>query len=296
MQEKAFINILIAEDNQVSREMMAKILGSRGFNILHAADGNEAISSIKENPVDLAIVDINMAPMGGFEFVRYLVVNGYDIPVVVVTADDSSDLLMSASNLGIRRVIQKPIQPQRLIDTAVHILKRQGLNPDNMGVQVHETHFTGSDLMKRALQLAEKNYKNGKGGPYGAVVADDKGKILGEGVNGIMARSDPTAHAEVMAIRQAAEKLGRSNLEDCTLYISSEPTMMGKALIMSVGIPKVYYGLSHGEIKSVRQSEEKIRQAIVKEQAETSYEQLSHEEAMDMFQHWIKFKEQDQVH
>ena len=289
MAEKAYINILIAEDNQVSREMMAQILSARGFNILHAKNGDEAIEIIKTQDVDVALVDINMAPTGGFEFVKFLVVRGLDVPVVVITSDDSSDLLMEASNLGVMRVLQKPVSPTRLTDTVVHILKRRGLNPDNMGVAVHNTKFSGADLMHRAIELAENNFKAGKGGPYGAVLANEEGKILGEGVNGIMARSDPTAHAEVMAIRQAAEKLKSGDLSHCKLYVSSEPTMMGKALILSVGIPVVYYGLSHDEIKSLRMSEEKVRRELhAQEQTATKYEQLGHEEAMDMFQNWIK--------
>ena len=147
--------------------------------------------------------------------------------------------------------------------------------------------------MHRAIELAENNYKAGKGGPYGAVLADQDGKILGEGVNGIMARSDPTAHAEVMAIRQAAEKLKDGDMSKCALYISSEPTMMGKALILSVGIPKVYIGLSHDEIKSVRMSEEKVRREMTgTQQPATEYIQLGHEEAMDMFQGWIQTENQ----
>lgn len=289
MTQKPFINILIAEDNRMSREMMAKILMQRGFNILEAKDGDEAIEIIRKNEVDLAIVDINMAPTGGFEFVRYLVVKGNDLPVVVVTADDSSDLLIESTSLGVQRVLQKPVAPTRLVETVVHILKRRGLNPDPMGVEVRDTKFSGAQLMKRAIELAEKNFRNGKGGPYGAVVANEKGEILGEGVNGTLGRVDPTAHAEVMAIRQAAEKLGRADLSDCILYVSSEPTMMGKALILSVSIPKVYYGLSHAEIKSARESEEKVRQGLARdEKADTLYEQFSHEEALDMFQNWIK--------
>lgn len=294
MAEKPFINILIAEDNQVSREMMAKVLGARGFNILHAKDGDEAIAIIKKESVDIALVDINMAPTGGFEFVKFLVVRGIDVPVVVITGDDSSDLLTEASSLGVMRVLQKPVAPTRLTDTVVHILKRRGFNPDHMGVAVHDTKFSGEDLMHRAIELAENNYKSGKGGPYGAVLADQDGKILGEGVNGIMARSDPTAHAEVMAIRQAAEKLKDGDMSKCILYVSSEPTMMGKALILSVGIPKVYVGLSHDEIKSVRMSEEKVRRELTQTQQQpaTEYIPLGHEEAMDMFQGWIKFENQ----
>lgn len=280
MSSQSYINVLIAEDNQVSREMMGKILSGRGFNILYATDGGEAIEMAKKHRPDLALVDINMAPTGGFEFVKYLVGNAIDLPVVIVTSDDSSDLLIEATGLGVQRVLQKPVAPNRLVDTVIHILKRRGFNPNHMGVETHNTRFSGDDLMRRAIELAEHNYKSGKGGPYGAVVANEKGEILGEGVNGILARSDPTAHAEVMAIRQAAEKLGRSDLKDCVLYVSSEPTMIGKALIVSVGINNVYYGLSHKDIKSVREEEKDI--------SEASYQQIGHEEAMDMFQNWLK--------
>lgn len=289
MDAKPFINILVAEDNRLSREMMAKILTQRGFNVLEAEDGDQAIDVIRKTDVDLAIVDINMAPTGGFEFVRYLIVKGLKIPVVVVTADDSSDLLIESSSLGVQRVLQKPVAPNRLLETVVHILRRHGLNPDPMGVEVIKTQFSGEDLMHRAIELAEKNYKSGKGGPYGAVIADQDGKILGEGVNGAQGRIDPTAHAEVMAIRQAAEKLGKADLSDCVLYLSSEPTMMGKALILSVGIRQVYFGLTHDEIKSARQAEEKVRRAFAHDDhTDTRYDQLAHEEAMDMFQSWIK--------
>lgn len=285
---KPFIKIIIAEDNIVSRNMMAQILETQGFEVIHAGDGDEAIEKIRGQELDLAIVDINMQPKGGFEFMRYLVARGIDLPVVIVTGDDSSDLLMEASALGVRRILQKPIQPQRLTDTVFHILRKRGLNPQPIAVQTHETTFNDAQLMQKAITLAENNYKSGKGGPYGAIIADANGKILGEGVNGIASRCDPTAHAEVMAIRQAAEKLGKADLSECKLYISSEPTMMGKALIISVGIEKVYYGLSHEEIKSIREGEDRVRDELQNhEKSVTRYEQLGHEEAMDMFQSWL---------
>ncbi len=288
MPHKPYINILVAEDNVLSREMMAALLVAQGFNPIHAANGDEAIAAVTASDIDLAIVDVNMTPTGGFEFMKHLLVKGIDIPVVIVTADDSSDLLIEASALGVRRLLQKPIQPKRLIDTVLHILRQRGINPQPLAVETHVSAFSHTDLMKRAIMLAERNHQSGKGGPYGAVVANEKGEILGEGVNGITARSDPTAHAEVMAIRQAAEKLNRSDLKDCILYSSSEPTMMGKALIISVGLQKVYYGLSHDEIKTLRTKEDRVRQEMSGSQAaQTSYEQLGHEEAMDMFQNCL---------
>lgn len=284
-----FIKIIIAEDNDVSRNMMAQVLEAQGYAIVHARDGDEAIQKIQQEDMDVAIVDINMSPKGGFEFVKYLVTRGIDLPVVIVTGDDSSDLLIEASNLGVQRLLQKPIQPKRLSDTVGHILKKRGINPQPMGVETHKSVFTDQQLMQRAIALAEQNFKSGKGGPFGAVIANEQGKVLGEGVNGITSRCDPTAHAEVMAIRQAAEKLGQADLSSCKLYISSEPTMMGKALIISVGIEKVYYGLSHEEMKSIRASEDKVRAELQNhEMAQTRYTLLCHEEAMDMFQSCLK--------
>jgi len=128
--------------------------------------------------------------------------------------------------------------------------------------------------MQKAIELAEKNVALGKGGPYGAVIANKDGKILGEGVNGIQSRIDPMAHAEVMAIRQAAERQGATSLQDCILYCSSQPTKIGEALIESVGIQTVYYGLSSEDVTSIRGKAETTT---------PSYEQICKDEALAMF-------------
>ncbi len=271
------INILIAEDNEISRELMRNILETQGYNIITVSDGEEAINIVNDNIIDVALVDLNMMPKGGFEFVQYLVVNSIKIPVVIVTADDSSDILMRANELGVTRVLQKPVDPDRLISVVQHVLKRYGHNFDVIAVQKYDTNYTKDQLMQRAIELAERNAKSGKGGPFGAVIADKNGKVLGEGTNGITSQADPTAHAEIMAIRQAAERLGRTDLSDCTLYCSSEPTMMGKALITSVAIGCVYYGLSHEEINNLRTSHKT---------KEAKYIQLNHEYAKTMFKRW----------
>ncbi len=274
MSEDAFINILIAEDNDVSRDMMTGILRAQGFNIYGAIDGETAIKVIEDREVDMALVDVNMAPKGGFEFVKYVVAKGLKIPVVIITGDDSADLLMEASSLGVAKVIQKPVEPKRLIQTVERILKRQGLNPSPLAVEGHSTRYSPEELMDQTIELAAENARSGKGGPYAALVATKDGQILGTGANGKASRYDPTAHAEVIAIRQAAEKLGKSELADCILYCSSQPTRIGEALIASVCIGEVYYGLSHedtGQIKSHKQV------------CQPSYSQLCHDQALEMF-------------
>lgn len=282
-----FINILIAEDNQVSRDLMAGILETRGYRIYGASDGEEAIQVIKKHDINIALVDINMAPKGGFEFVKHLVVQGIDLPVVVITGDDSTDILTEASALGVMKVIQKPIAPDRLIQTVERILKRRGFNPSPLAVQTHDTKHSHEVLMARVIDTAIGNVKAGKGGPYSAIITDMEGKILGEGVNGRTSRMDPTAHAEVMAIRKAAEILQSGDLSECVLYCSSEPTMMGKALIASVGIKTVYYALSHDEIRHIRdRGQDGAGDQTTGEQPAPEYVQLGRDEAMEMFKSW----------
>lgn len=281
------ITILVAEDNEISCELMVTLLKAQGYSVVSASDGSEAIKIIKSHQIDLAFVDINMEPKGGFEFVRYLIVNSISLPVVIVTADDSSDILIRANELNVERVLQKPVSPDRLIQIAQRVLKRYGHNLNYIAVDKHKTRYTPDQLMQRAIDLAERNAKTRKGGPFGAVVSDLDGKILGEGTNGITSRFDPTAHAEIMAIRQAAEKLERSDLSDCILYCSSEPTMMGQALILSVGIKHVYYGLSHDDIKELRAQDEKVRDSFSgKTTSDVAYTQIHHVHAMKMFERW----------
>ncbi len=271
---EGFINILVAEDNDVSRNMMTSILRAKGYKTHDAIDGDSAIKVVESNDVDMALVDVNMAPTGGFEFVKYTLTQGMDIPVVIITGDDSADLLMEASSLGVAKVMQKPVAPDRLLDTVVRVLKRKGLNPSPLAVQEHNTRYTPEQLMDQTLELASENVRSGKGGPFAALVATKDGQVLGTGRNGKASRYDPTAHAEVIAIRQAVEKIGKDDLSDCILYCSSQPTRIGQALVQSVGILDVYFGLSHEDTGQIKQH---------KDIKEASYQQLCRDQALAMY-------------
>ena len=126
MTQEGFINILVAEDNDVSRELMAGILRAQGYRVFGAIDGESAIKVVEDRDIDLALVDINMSPKGGFEFVKFLVVKGIDTPVVIVTGDDSTNILVDASSLGVVTVLQKPVDPDKLLQVVNRILKRRG--------------------------------------------------------------------------------------------------------------------------------------------------------------------------
>jgi tRNA(Arg) A34 adenosine deaminase TadA len=96
-------------------------------------------------------------------------------------------------------------------------------------------------FMARAIQLSIDNVRSGQGGPFGAVVVRD-GAIVAEGVNRVTATNDPTAHAEVVAIREACRKLGLFELKDCELYTSCEPCPMCLGAIYWARLSRVYFG------------------------------------------------------
>jgi tRNA(Arg) A34 adenosine deaminase TadA len=95
-------------------------------------------------------------------------------------------------------------------------------------------------FMARAIQLAVENVRSGKGGPFGTVIVQDNA-IIAEAANQVTASNDPTAHAEVVAIRQACQKLAIFELKGCTLYTSCEPCPMCLGAIYWARIGKVYF-------------------------------------------------------
>ena len=98
-----------------------------------------------------------------------------------------------------------------------------------------------NEYMKIAKELADDNLKTNKGGPFGACIVKD-GKVIGKGSNNVLVNNDPTAHAEIMAIRDASKNINSYDLKGCTLYTSCYPCPMCLSAIIWSNIKDVYYG------------------------------------------------------
>ncbi|MBT8396533.1 MAG: nucleoside deaminase [Gemmatimonadetes bacterium] len=109
-----------------------------------------------------------------------------------------------------------------------------------------------SDLtfLRRAIALAEEHSLSGTAGPFGAVVVRD-GEVVGEGWNRVVVDKDPTAHAEVLAIRNASRQLGTHALTDTVLYSSCEPCPMCLAAIYWARIPRVVYATRAEDARAI---------------------------------------------
>ena len=105
------------------------------------------------------------------------------------------------------------------------------------------------DFMRKAIELAVDNVKSG-GGPFGAVIVRD-GEIIATGANRVTPNNDPTAHAEVMAIRAACTKLGTFDLSGCVIYTSCEPCPMCLGAIYWAHLDKIFYGANQHDAAAI---------------------------------------------
>lgn len=104
-------------------------------------------------------------------------------------------------------------------------------------------------FMSLAIRLSEENVDAG-GGPFGAVIVRD-GEVIATGTNRVVPNSDPTAHAEVMAIRSACARLGTFQLTGCTVYSSCEPCPMCLSALYWAGVRRICYGNTKDDAKAI---------------------------------------------
>ena len=145
------------------------------------------------------------------------------------------------------------------------------------------------EFMREAIRLSIANVTSGKGGPFGAVVVKD-GKIIARGVNEVTTLNDPTAHAEVVAIRRACSALKTFQLEGCELYASCEPCPMCLAAIYWARPDRVYFANTKEDAAEIAFDDKFIYEEISRPSDERKIPttQLLREEALEAFQKWTK--------
>jgi guanine deaminase len=143
------------------------------------------------------------------------------------------------------------------------------------------------ELMRRAIALAMENVRSGAGGPFAAVIVKD-GRVVADGVNRVTATNDPTAHAEVVAIREACRKLGDFQLAGCDLYTTCEPCPMCLGAIYWARPARVFYACVAADAAAVGFDDAFIYEELNRAHAErrVPMEQLLREESLTIFALW----------
>ncbi len=142
------------------------------------------------------------------------------------------------------------------------------------------------EYLSRAVELASENIDQG-GGPFGAVIVR-KGEVIAEAANRVTLDNDPTAHAEVEAIRKAGRAIGNFDLSDCEIYASCEPCPMCLGAIYWARIPVVYYASNRNEAEQAGFDDSLIYDELAKlpEQRTINMERIREESAEALFSKW----------
>lgn len=151
-----------------------------------------------------------------------------------------------------------------------------------LGLMSHSNQF-----MKRAIQLSMDQMNKNSGGPFGAVIVKD-GKVIGEGWNKVTSNNDPTAHAEVEAIREACKHLSAFDLSGAEIYTSCEPCPMCLSAIYWARISKIYFANTKKDAAKIQFDDDFIYQEIPKaiEARKIPMHQMMHDEALKVFKAW----------
>jgi len=149
------------------------------------------------------------------------------------------------------------------------------------------SQLTHEDFMREAIALSRKNMLDGKGGPFGCVIVKD-GEIVGRGWNKVTSENDPTAHAEVSAIRDACKNLNSFQLEGCTVYTSCEPCPMCLGAIYWARPAHVYYGNTKADAAEIGFDDSFIydEMALPLNARSLPLEPLLRPEALEVFNLW----------
>jgi len=143
--------------------------------------------------------------------------------------------------------------------------------------------------MRRAIALSLENVRSNDGGPFGAVVVKG-GHIFGEGTNQVLATNDPSAHAEVVAIREACRRLNTFQLTGCEIYTSCEPCPMCMGLIYWSRPERVYYANTAADAASIGFDDDFIYHELARDPQKRALkmEQIMRDEALLAFREWDK--------
>jgi guanine deaminase len=287
-------HILIIEPNDITRKLIVGILNNRGYETWEAVGGDEAQAYLGKFPT-LVIIDVDQEDASIMGFLRKMQMSHSRLPLVAMSEQEDTAALKARLGLRAISVLQKPVVPDHLINNVEDHLVRgveaevAARATDTRTAPDPETQARREGFMRRAVDLAQEKIDESQGLPFGAVVVR-QGKIIGEGWNAVLSGKDPTAHAEITAIRAAAKAVGSHTLEGCELYTSCEPCPMCLAAIYWARIDRVFYGSTREDTAAAGFDDDYIFSEVAQPEHKRTLpsKMLLRDEAQIVLQNWTK--------
>lgn len=146
-----------------------------------------------------------------------------------------------------------------------------------------------NEYIKLAKDIAENGMNNNEGGPFGAIITDKEGNIIAKGNNQVLKNNDPTAHAEVVAIRNACKKLNTYDLSNYILYTSCEPCPMCLSAIIWSNIKEIYYACTKNDAAEIGFRDDMIYEYLKGNNKDLiSLKQIDRDECIELFEEYKK--------
>ena len=285
-------SILLLEPNMITRKLIAGILGKNNFQTYEAETGDQAVEALAKSP-NLVILDVKVDNDDHLGFVRKMQKEYAKLPLIALLELDNHAEVEGW--LGMERLsfIEKPVTPDALIASIETHLAEEAQHRAEAEAGMTETQLEvdakRKEFMRRAIDLSQVKMDENAGGPFGAVIVR-AGKIIGEGWNCVTSTNDPTAHAEVVAIRAAAKAAGSFSLEGCEIYTSCEPCPMCLAAIYWARLDKIFYANMREDAERIGFDDAFLYREVALPENRRSLPvyRLLRDEAKIVFDNWMK--------
>jgi guanine deaminase len=292
-------HILVVEPNDITRKLIVGILNSRGFDTYEASDGGEAVGFLNKDLL-MVVLDASGDSVETQGFIRKMHMEHRRLPLVAMTDSDDRDAVEKRLDLPKMSVLIKPVMPEKLLNNIEnHLISgiEHKITTEVMTAPKHPPMPTSApdinkareEYMRRAIDLSQEKMHDNCGGPFGAVIVKS-GKIIAEGWNEVTSSNDPTAHAEMQAIRKAAKAAGDYRLEGCEIYTSCEPCPMCLAAIYWARIDRIYYANTREDAERIGFDDDFIYRELAQPEHKRSLpaKMFLRDEAKIVFDEWLK--------
>jgi len=291
--------ILIVENNDISRKLLVGILNNKGFETYEAKTGDEAVTFLGK-PLRLMVLNIENDDIDNIGLLHKLKLEYRKLPVIALTDEPDPEAVKARVGVEHVSVIVKPVMPEKLLKNIETyfvgnvektfqeetIPAARPMMPD---MRDPEDKARREAFMRRAIDLSQEKMDANCGGPFGAVIVRG-GEIVGEGWNQVTSTNDPTAHAEMVAIRDATARLKNYSLEGCEIYTSCEPCPMCLSAIYWARIDRIFFGNTREDAERIGFDDDFIyREVALPEDKRTLPSKMFlRDEAKIVFDNWMK--------
>ena len=292
--------VLIVERNDITRKLLVGILNSHGYETYDAAESDDAVVYLAKG-LSLVVLDVEGKTIDTMGMVHKLRREYPRLPVVAMAEAD--ELPGLEQKIGVAKVstLEKPVMPldllhnieAHLIDSVEGKIEAEVERARKETPPLHESEIKRLQarevFMRRAIDLSQEKSDQNCGGPFAAVIVKN-GHIIAEGWSAVLTQNDPTAHAEIMAIRKAAEFLNDYRLSGCEIYCSCEPCPMCLSAIYLARIDRLFYANTRDDAVKLGFDDDLIMRELVQQENKRTMptRMMLRDEAQYVLNDWMK--------